>query len=352
MDDALEDYEPTKAARAINTFVNDNLSNWYVRLNRKRFWGGTMDADKLAAYQTLYTCLETVALLIAPISPFFADRLYADLTSVTKGSDSSVHLASFPVAGESDAVLEERMKMAQDITSMVLALRRKVNMKVRQPLSTLMIPVLDEHQKETIESVANLILSEVNVKDIKFVKNEGGVLVKRVKPDFKKLGPKFGKNMKTLAARIGAMTQAEISELEKNGAITFELDGAPAEVVLGDVEVISEDIPGWQVANDGNLTVALDVTLTDALRKEGIARDIVNRVQNIRKGRDYDIVDKITLKFQPNAETDAAIAEFSDYIAKQVLATSVEIAEIPADAEVEVLDLDGVEVKALIELKK
>ncbi len=352
VDDALEDYEPTKAARAINTFVNDNLSNWYVRLNRKRFWGGTMDADKLAAYQTLYTCLETVALLIAPISPFFADRLYTDLTSVTKGCDSSVHLASFPVAGESDAVLEERMKMAQDITSMVLALRRKVNMKVRQPLSTLMIPVLDEHQKETIESVANLILSEVNVKDIKFVKNEDGVLVKRVKPDFKKLGPKFGKNMKTLAARIGAMTQAEISELEKNGAITFEFDGAPAEVVLGDVEVISEDIPGWQVANDGNLTVALDVTLTDALRKEGIARDIVNRVQNIRKGRDYDIVDKITLKFQPNAETDAAIAEFSDYIAKQVLATSVEIAEIPADAEVEVLDLDGVEVKALIELKK
>ncbi len=352
VDEALEDYEPTKAARAINTFVNDNLSNWYVRLNRKRFWGGTMDADKLAAYQTLYTCLETVALLMAPISPFFADRLYTDLTSVTKGTDTSVHLASFPVTGESDAVLEERMKVAQDITSMVLALRRKVNLKVRQPLSTLMIPVLDEHQQRTIESVANLILSEVNVKDIKFVKNEAGVLVKRVKPDFKKLGPKFGKNMKALAARIGEMSQAEIAELEKNGVIHFDFAGAPAEVVIDDVEVISEDIPGWQVANEGNLTVALDVTLTEPLRQEGIARDIVNRVQNIRKGRDYDIVDKITLKFQPNHETDAAISEFSDYIAKQVLATSVEIAELPADAEVEVFDLDGVEVKALIELNK
>lgn len=201
VEEALDDYEPTKAARAINDFVNDNLSNWYVRLNRKRFWGGEMNQDKLSAYQTLYSCLETVALLMAPISPFFADRLYTDLTSVTAGDKAtSVHLALFPEAGESDKQLEERMKLAQDITSMVLALRRKVNIRVRQPLATLMIPVLDEHQKEMISSVASLILNEVNVKDIKFVGNEDGVLVKKVKPDFKKLGPKYGKIMKALAA--------------------------------------------------------------------------------------------------------------------------------------------------------
>ena len=351
VEDALDDYEPTKAARAINDFVNDNLSNWYVRLNRKRFWGGEMDKDKLAAYQTLYTCLETVALLMAPISPFFADRLYTDLRSATVGDTTSVHLALFPVAGESDKDLEERMKLAQDITSMVLALRRKVNIKVRQPLSTLMIPVLDDRQKEMIESMADLILGEVNVKGIKFVGNDEGVLVKRVKPDFKKLGPKYGKIMKALAAQVAKMEQADIIELERNGAFTFNVDGTEATVELGDVEIISEDIPGWQVANDGNLTVALDVTLTDDLRKEGIARDIVNRVQNIRKGRDYDIVDKIAVTFEPNPVTDEAIRAYSDYIARQVLATSVEVAPLPAGAEIETLDLDGVEVRTVIELK-
>jgi isoleucyl-tRNA synthetase len=352
VEDALDDYEPTKAARAINDFVNDNLSNWYVRLNRKRFWGGEMDKDKLSAYQTLYTCLETVALLMAPISPFFADRLYTDLTSVTKGTNTSVHLALFPVAGESDKSLEERMKLAQDITSMVLALRRKVNIKVRQPLSTLMVPVLDDAQKAKIESMADLILSEVNVKSIKFVGNDEGVLVKRVKPDFKKLGPKYGKIMKAIAAEVGKMSQHDIAELERNGAFTFNIDGTAAEVQLGDVEIISEDIPGWQVANDGSLTVALDVTFTDDLKKEGIARDIVNRVQNIRKGRDYDIVDKITLTFAPNEAVDEAINTYSDYIARQVLATSVVIAPLADDAVVETLDLDGVEVKAVIELSK
>lgn len=352
VEEALDDYEPTKAARAINDFVNDNLSNWYVRLNRKRFWGGEMDKDKLAAYQTLYTCLETVALLMAPISPFFADRLYTDLRSVTAGDTTSVHLALFPVAGESDKELEERMKLAQDITSMVLALRRKVNIKVRQPLGTLMIPVLDERQKEMIESMADLILGEVNVKEIKFVGNDEGVLVKRVKPDFKKLGPKYGKIMKALAAQVAKMEQADIATLERDGKFSFNVDGVEAVVELGDVEVISEDIPGWQVANDGNLTVALDVTITDELRREGIARDIVNRVQNIRKGRDYDIVDKIALVFEPNEATDDAIRAFSDYIARQVLAVSVNVAPLPADAVVETLDLDGIEIKTVIEIVK
>ncbi len=350
VESALDDYEPTKAARAINEFVNDNLSNWYVRLNRKRFWGGEMDKDKLAAYQTLYTCLETVALLIAPVSPFFADRLYTDLTSVTKDSVSSVHLALFPVAGESDSDLEERMKLAQDVTSMVLALRRKVNIKVRQPLSTLMIPVLDNRQKDMIATMSDLILSEVNVKSIKFVGNDEGVLVKRVKPDFKKLGPKYGKIMKALAAKVSSMSQADILALERDGRFTFDIDGAVADVELADVEIISEDIPGWQVANEGNLTVALDVTVTDALRREGIARDIVNRIQNIRKGRNYDIVDKIVVVFAPNENTDAAIEAYGDYIAKQVLATSVSVAPIAADDKVETLDLDGIELNAVINL--
>ncbi len=350
VESALDDYEPTKAARAINEFVNDNLSNWYVRLNRKRFWGGEMDKDKLAAYQTLYTCLETVALLIAPVSPFFADRLYTDLTSVTKDSVSSVHLALFPVAGESDSDLEERMKLAQDVTSMVLALRRKVNIKVRQPLSTLMIPVLDNRQKDMIATMSDLILSEVNVKSIKFVGNDEGVLVKRVKPDFKKLGPKYGKIMKALAAKVSSMSQADILALERDGRFTFDIDGAVADVELADVEIISEDIPGWQVANEGNLAVALDVTVTDALRREGIARDIVNRIQNIRKGRNYDIVDKIVVVFAPNENTDAAIEAYGDYIAKQVLASSVSVAPIAADDKVETLDLDGIELNAVINL--
>ena len=351
VEESLDDYEPTKAARAINDFVNDNLSNWYVRLNRKRFWGGEMDKDKLAAYQTLYTCLETVALLMAPVSPFFADRLYTDLRSATVGDTTSVHLALFPVAGDSDKELEERMKLAQDITSMVLALRRKVNIKVRQPLGTLMIPVLDDRQKAMVESMADLILGEVNVKAIKFVGNDEGVLVKRVKPDFKKLGPKYGKIMKALAAKVAAMEQADILKLERDGSFTFDVDGVEAVVDLADVEVISEDIPGWQVANEGNITVALDITITDDLRREGIARDIVNRVQNIRKGRGYDIVDKIELVFEPGAATDDAVKAYSDYIARQVLAVSVEVAPLDAaDSDVEVLDLDGIELKTRIRL--
>ena len=345
VDEALNDYEPTKAARAINDFVNDNLSNWYVRLNRKRFWGGEMNEDKLSAYQTLYTCLETIAKLIAPISPFYADKLYQDLAG-----NGSVHLALFPEVNENaiDKALENRMNIAQVITSMVLSLRRKVNIKVRQPLSTLMIPVMDDAQREAIESMSELILNEVNVKNFKFVDNEAGVLVKRVKPDFKKLGPKFGKTMKAVAAAITSMSQQEIASLEKNGNITLNIDGNDAVIEAVDVEIISEDIPGWLVANEGNITIALDVTITEELKQEGIARDIVNRVQNIRKSRDYDITDKINLVFTPNADTDAAINAYSDYIARQVLATNISVGSIDGAEGVETLEIDEIKVDVSI----
>ena len=337
----LDDYEPTKAARAISDFVGDNLSNWYVRLNRKRFWGGEMNDDKLSAYQTLFTCLKTVALLIAPVSPFFADRLYTDLTAATTGESTSVHLADFPVADESviNKALEEEMKMAQDITSMVLALRRKANLKVRQPLAMIMVPVMSEAQKNSVEAMSALIKNEVNVKEIKFVGNDEGVLVKKVKPDFKKLGPKFGKIMKLLAAQITAMSQHDIIEFEKQGKFAFTVNGEEAVVELSDVEVISEDIPGWLVANEGSLTVALDITVSDELRREGIARELVNRIQNIRKSQGFEITDKIDVVVTPNASTDEAVREYADYIGRQVLAESVTIAEI-ADADRTPLDMD------------
>ncbi len=352
VDDALNDYEPTKAARAINEFVNDNLSNWYVRLNRKRFWGGGMTEDKLAAYQTLYTCLETLALLIAPIAPFYADMLYNDLSSVREDNTESVHLALFPKADEAliDKKLEARMAAAQTITSLILSLRRKANIKVRQPLQEMMIPVIDESQKEIIESMKQLILNEVNVKELKLVTGDQGVLVKRVKPDFKKLGPKFGKQMKAVAKAISEMSQQQVGELERNGSVTIQLE-APTVIDVADVEIISEDIPGWLVANEGNITVALDVTVTDELRREGIAREIVNRVQNIRKSRDYEITDRINLVFAPNALTDDAIKEYSQYIATQVLADSITVAPIAEDAPgVETLEID--DIKLLVSVNK
>ena len=330
VDACFTDYEPTKAGRLITDFVNDNLSNWYVRLNRKRFWGSAMSTDKLSAYQTLYTCLETVAKLMAPITPFYADRLYMDLIGVT-GRDQvvSVHLAKFPVADESliNAELEARMQMAQDVTSMVLALRRKVNIKVRQPLQCIMIPVVDEAQKQHIEAVKDLIMNEVNVKEIKFVDGAAGVLVKKVKCDFKKLGPKFGKQMKAVAAAVAGMSQEAIAELEKNGSYTFQLEGGEAVVEASDVEIFSEDIPGWLVANEGKLTVALEVTVTDELKREGIARELVNRIQNIRKSSGFEITDKIAIVLSKNPNTDDAINEYNTYICNQVLANSLVLAD-------------------------
>lgn len=349
VDEHYNSYEPTRAGRAISDFVNDNLSNWYVRLNRKRFWGGEMNEDKLSAYQTLYTCLETVALLMAPIAPFFSDRLFSDLTIATGRADKSVHLCDFPTLHEEiiDKELEERMHIAQDITSMVLALRRKVNIKVRQPLTTLMIPVLDKYQKEHIEAVQELILNEVNVKNLKFVDNAAGILVKRIKPDFKKLGPKYGKIMKQLATAIAAMSQDDILRFETEGNFVFDINGQHAVIETSDVEIISEDIPGWLVANEGKLTVALDVTVTDELKREGIARELVNRIQNIRKSSGFDITDKINIRISSNEETDAAVEEYKTYIAKQVLANSIEITE-KLDGDINELDFENFKLKVSI----
>lgn len=339
--DDIEDYELTKAARAISDFVVNNLSNWYVRLNRSRFWDGD-----LAANQTLYQSLKTVAMLMAPIAPFYADMLYRDLT----GSETSVHLAAYPKADEAaiDSKLEKRMAIAQQITSMVLSLRRKKNLKVKQPLTAIMIPVLDEAQKQDIEAVADLIMSEVNVKGINYVGGDAGILVKRIKPDFKKLGPKFGKNMKAAAQALTSLEQSQIAQFEKDGKIALTLNGEEAVVELADVEVISEDIPGWLVANDGNITVALDITITDDLRKEGIARELVNRIQNVRKSKDFNITDRIVVKITPDEHVNEAVAQFKDYIAKQVLAVAIELAPVEG-ADVIALDMDDYELKITID---
>ena len=339
--DDIEDYELTKAARAISDFVVNNLSNWYVRLNRSRFWDGD-----LAANQTLYQSLKTVAMLMAPIAPFYADMLYRDLT----GSETSVHLAAYPKADEAviDSKLEKRMAIAQQITSMVLSLRRKKNLKVKQPLTAIMIPVLDEAQKQDIEAVADLIMSEVNVKGINYVGGDAGILVKRIKPDFKKLGPKFGKNMKAAAQALTSLEQSQIAQFEKDGKIALTLNGEEAVVELADVEVISEDIPGWLVANDGNITVALDITITDDLRKEGIARELVNRIQNVRKSKDFNITDRIVVKITPDEHVNDAVAQFKDYIAKQVLAVAIELAPVEG-ADVIALDMDDYELKITVD---
>ncbi len=337
VDACYQDYEPTKAGRLIQEFVNDNLSNWYVRLNRKRFWGNEMSADKLSAYQTLYVCLETVSKLMAPIAPFYADRLFKDLVAVT-GRDQavSVHLASFPESNDDfiDNDLESRMQMAQNITSMVLALRRKVNIKVRQPLQSIMIPIMDEAQRVHLESVKSLIMNEVNVKELKFVENDGGVLVKKVKCDFKKLGPKFGKQMKAIAAAVASLSQEAITELEQNGVYTLLLadDSVQSvQITTDDVEIYSEDIPGWLVANEGKLTVALEVTVTEELRREGIARELVNRIQNVRKSNGFEITDKIRVVLSKNSQTDDAVKEYNNYICAQVLANSLELSDEVTD---------------------
>lgn len=341
VDEYYETYEPTKAGRAISDFVNDNLSNWYVRLNRKRFWGGEMTKDKLSAYQTLYTCLETVARLMAPISPFYADKLFCDLVSVTGKDESlSVHVSDFPTYDSSviDKSLEERMQIAQDISSAVLALRRKESIKVRQPLTQIMIPVLNEQQRNDIEAVRDLILSEVNVKELNYVDNAAGILVKKVKPDFKKLGPRYGKIMKQLAVEVQNMSQDAIIVLEKNGNYTFNVSGQDATIELADVEIISEDIPGWLVANAGKLTVALDVTITDDLKKEGIARELVNRIQNIRKSSGFDITDRINIEISDKEQVRDTISEYKDYIASQVLADKIILADVKNGQDIDMDD--------------
>ncbi len=341
VDESYTNYEPMRAGRAIANFVNDNLSNWYVRLNRKRFWGGGMTDDKLSAYQTLYKCLLTVTKLMAPIAPFYADRLYLDLISVTGHEDfESVHLADFPVADEAiiDKVLEEQMYLAQVASSIVLALRRRVNIKVRQPLSQIMIPFTDEEQKQNIEAIKSLILNEVNVKELNFVDSTNAILVKRIKPDFKKLGPRYGKIMKQLAVAIEEMTQEDIAKLEKEGNFNLTVNGEEVTIELSDTEIVSEDIPGWLVANQDKLTVALDIDLTDDLIKEGIAREFVNRIQNLRKAQDLEIIDRINIVISSNNNLDTAIEDFSDYIKTQVLADSLIINKEVIGTEVDVND--------------
>lgn len=347
VDNALADYEPTKAGRLIDTFVNDDLSNWYVRLNRKRFWGKEMSKDKLSAYETLYTCLETVAKLLAPFSPFFADQLYMDLIHATGRSVAlSVHLAKFPVADKSqmDEDLQARMKMAQKITSMVLALRRKVNIKVRQPLQCIMIPAIDDVQKQHIEAVKDLVLNEVNVKELNFVEGTG-VLVKKVKCNFRTMGKKYGKLMKGIAAQTSVLSQEEIVAFERSGELRLNVDGQDVTVLVDDVEIINEDIPGWLVANDGNLTVALEVELNDELRNEGMARELINRIQNLRKECGLEITDRVNVTISPSENINAAINAFADYIKGQVLADNIVI----ADNDGCEIDLDDITARIKVE---
>ena len=322
VEEEMNGYDPTRAGRLIDKFVDEDLSNWYVRLNKKRFWGKDMDEDKLAAYQTLYECLMTVSKLLAPFAPFFADRIYCDMG----GALDSVHLEKFPVANMSlvNSDLEQRMKIAQRITTIVLALRRKESLKVKQPLQTLMIPPVDDAQRQAIESVKQIFLQEVNVKEVKFVEGQG-ILVKKVKCNFRTMGKKFGKLMKGVAAQMDALSQEQIAQLEKNGSIEINVEGQDLTVEAADVDIISEDIPGWLMGNEGNLTVALDITLTDELRNEGMARELVNRIQNIRKKSGLEITDRIRVSIEPNEASVNAVKAFGDYIARQVLADEIKL---------------------------
>jgi len=345
------DYDLTRAARAIQDFVTENLSNWYVRLNRKRFWGGEQDRGKLAAYQTLYTCLETVCKLAAPVAPFYADRIFMDLNSVTgRHREDSVHLTAFPEPDEKliDRELEERMEIAQRISSMILGIRRKVNIKVRQPLAKIMLPVSGDSFVERFESVRNLVLSEVNVRDVEYIKDTTGIVVKKIKPDFRVLGPKYGKLMKDIAGAVSALSQEEITAFETEGRRSFVINGAPVELSLEDVEIISEDIPGWQVATDGKLTVALDITVTDELRYEGIAREFVNRIQNLRKEKGFEVTDKIIVHIGENEFVNEAVRRHAGYIGSQTLATEVKLVPSLSGSSVDEVDIDEVIVKVAI----
>ncbi|MGM9806138.1 MAG: isoleucine--tRNA ligase [Candidatus Aphodosoma sp.] len=350
-----EQYEPTRAGRAISDFVCENLSNWYVRLNRKRYWGGGYSTDKISAYQTLYTCLVTVAKLMAPIAPFFADRLYCDLNAVTgREQFDSVHVATFPVADESliDLNLEECMQLAQQASSMILALRRKAEKKVRQPLQRAVIPAADEKTLRQISYIAELVKTEVNVKELQVVlADESPVqLVKRIKPNFKTLGKKYGRQMKEIAAAINAFDQADIAVMERDGAAALHLASGDVVVELADVEIATEDMPGWLVANEGTLTIALDVTVTEELRQEGIARELVNRIQNIRKANGYEITDKINVRICRLDRINDAVVNFNDYIASQVLATSIVLVDTLDNATD--LDFDDCTVRLAITLNK
>ena len=340
---SLEEYDPTPAARRIDAFVNENLSNWYVRLNRKRFWGGELNEDKLAAYQTLYTCLETVVMLAAPIAPFITDRIFCDLNAVSgRHTEQSVHLAEYPKCSEEliYSQLEEMMSLAQRASSMVLALRRKVNIKVRQPLQKIIIPVLDKGMAKHIESVRQLIMNEVNVKDIELISDTTGIITKRIKPNFKTLGPKYGKYMKQIAALVATFTQEQIAAVESNAETILSIEGEELTTTAADYDITSEDMPGWLVASEGKLTVALDITISDELRREGVARELVNRIQNIRKESGFEVTDKIRVEIELNAATESAVESFANYIAQQTLAVEVKAVATPAGERVIDSELD------------
>ena len=341
--ESLENYDPTPAARAIQEFVGENLSNWYVRLNRKRFWGGGMTEDKLAAYQTLYTCLETVSMLAAPFAPFMMDRIFRDLNAVSgRHTESSVHLSTYPKADERliDSSLEEMMSLAQRVSSMVLALRRKVSIKVRQPLTKILIPVLDPAMARHIDAVRNLILNEVNVKELELIEQTTGIITKRIKPNFKTLGPKYGKYMKQIAALTAQFSQERIAEIESAPESVLEIDGQQIVVTPADFEITSEDMPGWLVASEGKLTVALDITLTDELRAEGVARELINRIQNIRKDSGFEVTDKIRVEIEQKELVADAVARYADYIGSQTLAVEVKSSAEPQGEVVVATDID------------
>nr|MDA3780611.1 isoleucine--tRNA ligase [Bacteroidales bacterium] len=339
----LENYEPTKAVRAIQEFVNEKLSNWYVRLNRKRFWGGKYSQDKISAYQTLYSCLETVAKLMAPFAPFFSDRLYLDLISVSKKEDfESVHIADFPKYNEKyiNNDLEERMDIAQRISSMILALRRKVSIKVRQPLSKIMIPLLNNELRDKFDAIKDLVFNEVNVKDVEYISDTSGVLVKKIKPNFKTLGPKYGKQMKEISKAVNQMSQEDIIHFEKEGHFSIETQEKNIDLLLTDVEISSEDIPGWLVANDDNLTVALDINITKDLRNEGIARELINRIQNIRKNNNFEVTDKINIEIQKHDKINDAVTKHSKYISTQTLADEINLVDKIEQDLAEIVEID------------
>jgi isoleucyl-tRNA synthetase len=349
--ECYENYDLTRAGRAIQDFVTENLSNWYVRLNRKRYWGGDYDQDKLAAYQTLFQCLETVSRLAAPIAPFYMDQLFRDLNTTTgRHNDESVHLAVFPEYDKTliDKDLEERMDIAQKISSMILGLRRKVSIKVRQPLAKIMLPLPDKSFKAKFETVKDLVLAEVNVKEVEYIEDTSAILVKKIKPNFKTLGPRYGKLMKELSNVISGLPQKEIVSFEANGSYTLTLNGQQINLTSEDVEIISEDIPGWQVANEGKLTVALDITVTDKLRYEGIAREFVNRIQNIRKENGYDVTDKISVQIEDHDFVREAVKRHANYIGSQTLAVAVTLAGNLAGSNIKEVDIDDVIVKVLV----
>jgi isoleucyl-tRNA synthetase len=346
-----EEYDLTRAGRAVQDFVIENLSNWYVRLNRKRYWGGDYNNDKIAAYQTLFTCLETVSRLAAPIAPFYMDQLFRDLNMTTgKNPEESVHLALFPGFDQAliDKELEERMDIAQKISSLILGLRRKTGIKVRQPLARIMIPLPDKHFREKFEAVKNLVLAEVNVKEAEYIEDTSSIIVKRIKPNFKALGPKYGKMMKEIGSAIASLTRGEIASFEEAGSFTLTVNDQQVILLPDDVEIISEDIPGWQVANEGRLTVALDVTVTDELRYEGIAREFVNRIQNIRKENGYEVTDKISVQIEENEYIKEAVKRHASYIGAQTLAVSVEMIENIVKKEAREIEIDELMVKLLV----